>query len=107
MHQERVCRLSKWDKEAIRRAEDRELVRRVLKQLLFALHKSEGFSTMRLMRVVLEWTEVQEFVNSGSKEDQSDKLIEIDRILDELLPSKFVSAIGREKLKNWKGENIN
>lgn len=86
---------------------ENELARRFLKQMLYTLHISEGFGRDRLLRVLMEWTEQQNKIINASTEIKSDMLIEIDTILDTVMPSKFIDDVtGREKLRNKKGKII-
>lgn len=97
--------MSSWDKEAKKRAERIEWTRKLLKQFLYALHKSEGYGEQRLLRVLVEWSEVYEFVNDP-KNNENDEMLLIDSVLDRVIPSRFVTAIGREKLRDRKGKEI-
>lgn len=98
--------LSKWNKQAKQRADDIEKTRRLLKQFLFALHKSEGFGENRLLRVLIEWSEVYQYVNDP-KNNANDEMMMIDRILDQVTPSAYVAkTIGHEKLLDNKGRPV-
>lgn len=88
------------------RIEDIEKTRTLLKQFLYALHKSEGFGERRLMRVLYEWSEVYAEVNDPKNNDNDEMLI-IDAMLDTVVPSRYLTkAVGREPLKNRKGKEI-
>lgn len=97
--------MSSWDKKARERAERIEWTRKILKQFLYALHKSEGFGEQRLLRVLVEWSEVYKFVND-SKNGGNDEMLMIDELLDKVIPSRFISAIGYQKLLDRKGKEI-
>lgn len=88
------------------RAEDIEKTRRLLKQFLYALHKSEGFGQNRLLRVLMEWAEVYKEVNDP-KNDSNDEMLMIDRVLDEVVPSRYITkSVGREPLRDRYGRPI-
>jgi len=88
------------------RAEDIEKTRRLLKQFLYALHKSEGFGQNRLLRVLMEWAEVYKEVNDP-KNDSNDEMLMIDRVLDEVVPSRYITkSVGREPLRDRYGRLI-
>ncbi len=100
--------MSRYNKEFIKRANEIELTRRVLKQLLYALHVSEGFGSYRLLRVLYEWAETQDMVKKSSNlSEQNDEMLMIDKVLDNVLPSRFVQdVIGSEPLRDTKGREI-
>ena len=88
------------------RAEDIEKTRRLLKQFLYALHKSEGFGQNRLLRVLMEWAEVYKEVNDP-KNDSNDEMLMIDSVLDKVVPSRYITkSIGREPLRDRYGRPI-
>lgn len=88
------------------RAEDIEKTRRLLKQFLFALHRSEGFGQNRLLRVLMEWAEVYKEVNDP-KNDSSDEMMMIDAVLDKVVPSRYITkSVGREPLRDRYGRPI-
>ena len=87
------------------RAREIEHTRRVLKQLLYALHVSEGFGEQRLIRVLYEWCETNEFVRNP-KNNENDEMLMIDRVLDKVLPKSVMSAVDYEKLLDRKGREI-
>ena len=88
------------------RAEDIEKTRRLLKQFLYALHKSEGFGQNRLLRVLMEWAEVYKEVNDP-KNDSNDEMLMIDRVLDEVVPSRYITkSVGHEPLRDRYGRPI-
>lgn len=88
------------------RAEDIEKTRRLLKQFLYALHKSEGFGQNRLLRVLMEWAEIYKEVNDP-KNDSNDEMLMIDRVLDEVVPSRYITkSVGREPLRDRYGRPI-
>ena len=87
------------------RARDIDKARRLLKQLLYALHVSEGFGEQRLIRVLAEWVEVQNFVKDP-KNNENDEMLMIDRVLNTVLPETILSYIGYEKLLDRKGREI-
>lgn len=91
------------NKSATKNAYEVELTRKLLKQFLYALCKSEGFGERRLMRVLLTWTEVYKEANG---KNENDAMLTIDSILDRVMPSKYVKAIGYEKVKDSKGRAI-
>lgn len=97
-----MSRASKLAEERVRRIDD---TRRIIKQFLYALHKSEGFGEQRLMRVLLEWTEVYKFVNDP-KNNKNDEMLMIDSVLNKVIPPRFVSSIGYEKFLDKKGHEI-
>lgn len=87
------------NKKAIEHAKDVEKTRQLLKQFLYALHKSEGYGQERLLRVLLTWSETHKIVNDP-KNNKTDEMLMIDRILDEVCPSRLLTlAIGKEKIK--------
>ncbi len=68
--------------------------RRILKQMLWALHISEGFGEQRLMRVLATWSEVYKTV----EKDPTNEMLVLDDYLDEVCPTKRLTrAIGKEK----------
>lgn len=87
------------------RARDIDKARRLLKQLLYALHVSEGFGEQRLIRVLAEWVEVQNFVKDP-KNNENDEMLMIDRVLNTALPETILSYVGYEKLLDRKGREI-
>lgn len=88
------------------RAEDIEKTRRLLKQFLYALHKSEGFGQNRLLRVLMEWAEVYKEVNDP-KNDSNDEMLMIDKVLDQVVPSRYITkSVGREPLRDRYGRPI-
>lgn len=88
------------------RAEDIEKTRRLLKQFLYALHKSEGFGQNRLLRVLMEWAEVYKEVNDP-KNNANDEMLMIDRVLDQVVPSRYITkSVGREPLRDRYGRII-
>lgn len=96
-----------YKKEQRRKAEEIEKTRYILKQLLYALHVSEGFGENRLLRVLLEWAETQKIVQSANKSEANDALLMIDSVLNKVLPSQFVEkTLGKEPLRDWKGKEI-
>lgn len=97
--------MSKASKLMEERARDIDKTRRLLKQFLYALHKSEGFSEKRLLRVLTEWADVYKFVNDP-KNNANDEMLMIDRVLDTLIPRTIMSAVGYEKLLDMKGREI-
>ena len=96
---------SKLIKQAEERAKKTEWTRKLLKQFLYALHKSEGFGEQRLLRVLVEWAEVYETVNDP-KNNENDEMLMIDGLLDKVIPSRFMSSIGYEKIRDMKGNEI-
>lgn len=90
------------NKRAMQIARDVETVRRLLKQFLYALCVSEGFGEKRLMRVLVTWTEIHDKVET----DQNNEMMLIDNVLDRVIPSRYVEAIGYEPLKDRKGRII-
>ena len=97
-----MSRASKLMEERARKIDH---TRRIVKQFLYALMKSEGFGEQRLMRVLQEWAETYEFVNDHRNDENSEMLM-IDRILDSVLPKTVMSSIGYEKLLDNKGREI-
>ena len=97
--------MSKIIKEMEERAKNATLTRRIIKQLLYALHVSEGFGEQRLMRVLYEWTEVYKFVNDP-KNDLNSEMLLIDKLLDSVLPERVMSSVGYEKLLDKKGKEV-
>lgn len=97
--------MSRLSKIAEERARDAEKTRRLLKQFLYALHVSEGFGEQRLLRVLIEWSEVYKQVNDPRNND-NDEMLMIDRVLDTTLPKRMMSAIEYEKLRDRKGKEI-
>lgn len=97
-----MSRASKLMEERARKADH---TRRIVKQFLFALMKSEGFGEQRLMRVLCEWADTYEFVNDP-KNDANDEMLMIDRILDTVLPKTVMTAVGYEKLLNNRGREV-
>lgn len=91
--------------EAIKRAKDVEKTRRLLKQFLYALHISEDFGEVRLTRVLLKWTEVFKYVNDPAN-NQNDSMLMIDNMLEKVMPSRMITAIGRERIVDAKGNPI-
>ena len=96
---------NKLIKQAEERAIRAEWTRKILKQVLYALHKSEGFGEQRLVRVLLEWCEVYKFVNDP-KNNANDEMLMIDGVLDSVMPPRFVASIGYEKFLDKKGNEI-
>lgn len=97
--------MSKASKLMEERARDIDKTRRLLKQFLYALHKSEGYGERRLVRVLAEWASVYKFVNDPKNND-NDEMLMIDRVLDGVLPKTVISAIGYEKLLDMKGRVV-
>ncbi len=98
--------MSKWGKLQMERVREIEQTRRILKQFLYALHTSEGFGEMRLLRVLLEWSEVYDKVNDP-KNNANDEMMLIDSLLDKVVPSRLVTkSVGYEPLKDKKGRKI-
>ncbi len=94
------------NKKAIERANDIEKTRRLLKQFLYALHLSEGFGEKRLLRVLLEWSNVYSCVNDP-KNNANDEMLLLDDVLDKVVPSKLITkSVGEEKLLDNKGREI-
>ena len=87
------------------RARKIDHTRRIVKQFLYALVKSEGYGEQRLMRVLKEWADTYEFVNDP-KNDENTEMLMIDRVLDSVLPKTVMSAVGYEKLLNMKGKEV-
>lgn len=96
---------NKLIKQAEERAKRTEWTRKLLKQFLYALHKSEGFGEQRLLRVLVEWSETYEVVNDP-KNNANDEMLMIDDLLDKVIPSRFMSSIGYEKILDRKGNEI-
>lgn len=97
--------MSSIKKQMEERARRIDETRRLLKQFLYALHKSEGFGEQRLIRVVDEWADVYEFVKNP-KNDENTEMLMIDRVLDTVLPKTVMSPIGYEKLLDMKGREV-
>lgn len=97
--------MSRASKLMEERARDIDKTRRLLKQFLYALYKSEGYGERRLMRVLAEWSEVYKFVNDP-KNNANDEMLMIDRVLDTIIPRTVMSSIGYEKLLDMKGREI-
>lgn len=97
--------MSKASKLMEERARNIAHTRRIVKQFLYALYKSEGFGERRLLRVLDEWAEVYRFVNDP-KNDSNDEMLMIDSILDTAIPQTVMSSIGYEKLLNTKGREV-
>ena len=97
--------MSRASKLMEERARDIDKTRRLLKQLLYALHVSEGFGEQRLLRVLYEWCETQEIVKDP-KNNENDEMLMIDRVLDKVIPSTVMSTIGYEKLLDMKGREV-
>lgn len=87
------------------RAKRADWTRRILKQFLYALHTSEGFGEMRLLRVLLEWSEVYKKVNDP-RNNMNDEMLMIDSVLEKVLPEIGMASVGREKLLDRKGKEI-
>ena len=81
------------------------MTRRLLKQFLYALHKSEGYGEERLTRVLVEWAETYEIVKDP-KNNENDEMLMIDRVLDRILPPRVMDAVGYEKLLDMKGNVV-
>lgn len=96
---------NKLIKQAEERAKKTDWTRKLLKQFLYALHKSEGFGEQRLIRVLVEWAETYEFVNDP-RNNANDEMIMIDGLLDKVIPQRFMSSIGYEKFLDRKGNEI-
>lgn len=79
--------------------------RKIVKQFLYVLHKSEGFGEQRLMRVLAEWCETYDFVNDH-RNDENTEILMIDRVLDTVLPETVMTAVGYEKLLDMKGREV-
>lgn len=97
--------MSKASKLMEERARKINHTRRIVKQFLYALMKSEGYGEQRLMRVLTEWAETYEFVNDP-KNDENSEILMIDRVLDNVLPKTVMSVVGYEKLLDMKGKEI-
>lgn len=97
--------MSRASKLMEERARELDHTRRVLKQLLYALHKSEGYGEQRLLRVLYEWGETNEFVRNP-KNNENDEMLMIDRVLDKVIPKTVMSAVGYEKLLDSKGKVV-
>lgn len=97
-----MSRASKLMEERARKIDH---TRRILKQFLYALYKSEGYGERRLIRVLAEWAEVYKFV-SDPKNNENDEMLMIDRVLDTLIPQTVMSSIGYEKLLDMKGREV-
>ncbi len=97
--------MSRASKLMEERARDIDKTRRLLKQFLYALYKSEGFGERRLIRVLAEWAEVYKFVNDP-KNNANDEMLMIDRVLDTMIPRTVMSAVGYEKLLDTRGREI-
>ena len=97
--------MSKLTKQAEERARKIELTRRLLKQFLYALHKSEGYGEQRLLRVLLEWSKIYKYVNDP-RNNESDEMLMIDRVLNNVMPPRIISSIGYEKFLDKKGNEI-
>ena len=97
--------MSKASKLMEERAKEIAHTRRVLKQLLYAIHKSEGFGEQRLLRVLYEWAETSEFVRNP-KNNENDEMLMIDRVLDKVIPNTVMTSIGYEKLLDRKGRVV-
>lgn len=97
--------MSKASKLMEERARDIDKTRRLLKQFLYALHKSEGYGEQRLLRVLVEWAEVYKFVKDPKNND-NDEMLMIDRVLDQVLTKTIMSAVGYEKLLDMKGRVV-
>lgn len=97
--------MSRASKLMEERARKTDHTRRIVKQFLYALMKSEGFGEQRLVRVLQVWSETYEFVNDH-RNDENTEMLMIDRILDKVLPKTVMSAVGYEKLLNMKGREI-
>ena len=87
------------------RAMDIEKTRRLLKQFLYALYLSEGFGEKRLMRVLATWSHVYKTVRDH-KSDENTEMLMIDRVLDNIIPKTYMSAVGYEKFLDRKGKEI-
>jgi hypothetical protein len=97
--------MSSIKKQMEERARRIDETRRLLKQFLYALYKSEGFGEQRLIRVLDEWADVYEFVKNP-KNDENTEMLMIDRVLDTVLPKTVMSPIGYEKLLDMKGREV-
>ena len=97
--------MSRASKLMEERARDLDKTRRLIKQFLYALYKSEGFGEQRLIRVLYAWCETQDVVKDP-KNDENDEMLMIDRVLDRVLPPTIMSTIGYEKLLDKKGREI-
>lgn len=97
--------MSKASKLMEERAREQNHTRRILKQLLYALHRSEGYGEQRLVRVLDEWADVYKIVNDP-KNDSNDEMLMIDRVLDNVIPETVMSAVGYEKLLDRKGREV-
>jgi hypothetical protein len=87
------------------RARKIDHTRRIVKQFLYALVKSEGYGEQRLMRVLKVWSETYDFVNDH-RNDENTEMLMIDRVLDTALPKTVMSAVGYEKLLDMKGREV-
>ena len=97
--------MSRASKLMEERARDIDKTRRLLKQFLYALHKSESFGERRLMRVLAEWADVYKVVNDP-KNNENDEMLMIDRVLDTTIPRTVMSAVGYEKLLDTRGREV-
>lgn len=100
-----MSQVGKIRKAAEEKARDIQKARRLLKQLLYALHKSEGFGEDRLTRVLVEWGETHEIVKDP-RNNENDEMLMIDRVLDKVLPPRVMDAVGYEKLLDMKGKEV-
>lgn len=97
--------MSKASKLMEERARNIDMTRRLLKQFLYALYKSEGYGEQRLMRVLMTWAETYKIVKDP-KNDENSEMLMIDRVLDTVIPKTVMSAVGYEKLLDSKGREI-
>lgn len=85
----------------IERARERDKTinqtRQILKQFLYALHKSEGYGETRLLRTLYEWADTYEYVNNP-KNNSNDEMLMIDNVLEKVIGKYTVLNIGREPI---------
>lgn len=85
----------------IERARERDKninhTRQILKQFLYALHKSEGYGEIRLLRCLCEWADTYEYVNDP-KNNLNDEMLMIDSVLEKVIGKYTVLSIGRDPI---------
>lgn len=91
-------------KANLKRVNDITIVKNTLKQLLYVLHVQNGYGEKRLLRLLHDWAELQDYIISS--DDSNTELLLVDRMLDEVFPAGVVSVIGYEPLKDRKGRII-
>ena len=71
--------------------ERKDLITNTIKIFLLALRHSEGFGKNKLLRVLYEYTQLQNEANFNN-----DEMLIVDRELEKVLGKEVIDSIGRE-----------